>query len=61
MIIRSNTGIRSREWSGSTMMSNWRNIDSFRHVRSTWWIFGKKIIRSMPWRWSMFWDGDGLI
>jgi len=42
MIIRSNTCVRSREWSGSTMMSNWRNIDSFRHVRSTWWIFGKK-------------------
>lgn len=61
MIMRSNIFIRSREWSGSRMMSNWRDIDSFRHVRSTWSIFGKKITRSLPWRWSMYWDGDGLI
>jgi len=61
MILRTNTHNKSREWSGSTMMSNWRNIDSYRNIRSTWWIFGKKLIRSMPWRWSMFWDGDGLI
>jgi hypothetical protein len=61
MILRANTHNKSREWSRSTMMSNWRNIDSYRNIRSTWWIFGEKLYRSMPWRWSMFWDGDGLI
>ena len=38
MILIANTHNKSREWSGSTMISNWRTIDGYRHVRSTWWI-----------------------
>jgi hypothetical protein len=57
MILRANTHNKSREWSRFDMMFNWRTIDSYRHVRSTWWIFGKRVNRSMPWSWSMFWDG----
>jgi hypothetical protein len=57
MILRANTHNKSREWSRFDMMFNWRTIDSYRHVRSTWWICGKRLNRSMPWSWSMFWDG----
>jgi hypothetical protein len=58
MILRANTHNKSREWSRSTMMSNWRTIEGYRRVRSTWWIRGKQLYRSMPWSWSMFWSGE---
>jgi hypothetical protein len=60
MILRANTHNKSREWSRFDMIFNWRTIEGYRHVRSTWWIRGRLVNRSMTWMWSMFWSGDDI-
>lgn len=57
MILRANTHNKSREWSGFNMISGWDVGKTHKCLRSTWWIFGKQLYRSMPWSWSMFWSG----